>query len=150
MIENSSALNHVASGGKVWQVPALEEPASQNVVAPSRKEASLWVPAITVVVLMAVIGVCIWIITSYVDGGAPKTSDEAKWAPAYEQEYGYSSAQYGDDHFEADVVTVSGEKKTVGYMEYDGYQVFYEDQDQLAEKIDKIEAGTYPQALRDE
>lgn len=151
MPDSSKKVVAGAQGGRVWVQPKKRTttppgfaavPGFPAVTSPSIHSV-MTIPAL-VIGGLGIFGLGLVAILSIGEDDSPSPEKVA-----YEQEYGYSTARYGDDHFEADVVTTSGEEKTVGYLEYDSYQVFYENEAQLIEKIGKIEAGTYPEALKE-
>lgn len=142
---SNSSIFQGAQGGRVWVRPTGKGPIPGVTPATGPSINSIFtVPSLVMMVIMTFVLLLLAFI-----GTSEMASPDSPKKVAYEQEYGYSSAEYGDDHFEADVVTMSGEKKTVGYLEYEGYEVFYENKAQLMEKIDQIEAGTYPVELKD-
>lgn len=76
----------------------------------------------------------------------------ALWPPseeltaALEQEYGYSEIVQIKG-MNAKVITTDGEEKVVDVLEYKNTTVFFENQEQMNEKVSKVQAGTYPEVL---
>ena len=67
---------------------------------------------------------------------------------AYQQEYGYTQVEVDKDSYKATVTDEDGNEKEVNYISFKGFSILYESQDELYERIEEIEDGTYPENLR--
>lgn len=77
---------------------------------------------------------------------SPPSSSDAM-SSAWEQEYGYQEVSVNNDFSEAEVVTATGEIMSVDALKYKGARILFESQEQLYEKIEEVESGTYPEEL---
>lgn len=161
MDESPVSLNNVedaaAEGGKVWSPPPAPTPTptSTPALAPAIKpsRATSFFGKISGVMLEnptlfwgLTAAICIgWIATCLLFGVTVSPDEEL--SDAWEQEYGYQEVSVNNSFTRADVVTDAGETITVDALTYKEARILFESQEQLYEKIDRVENGTYPEEL---
>lgn len=146
----------LAGGGKVWSPPPPAPPPQVFLPQPNypyyEEDESLIKRVFSAIgdffdpyVIMMVSMIIAFIAFGLIAYFAPPPE---KMTAALEQEYGYSEIVQIKD-MSAKVVTIEGEEKEVDVLEYQNATIFFENQEQMIEKIDKVQAGTYPEILSD-
>lgn len=139
-----------AVGGNVWVIPPPAE--IPNIVIGSGPPCGCrnWAVhyfrcTITVMAFILLPALCIGAV---IIGTANAMLSKDDILAGYKEEYGYTRVSVDDDS--AKVTTIAGEEKTVGVMTYKGVPVLYETPEQAYERMQKIDAGTYPEQLMED
>ena len=149
----------VAVGGNVWKPPVARPPVQWVAPPPPLSmwrraweafldfaEEYLWI-VIALSIFMVGAGFAAGVLGAFSGGSAGSAVQESQQA-AYQQEYGYTEVDIDTRTGQATVLDVNGETKEVNYSTYKGFSILHESQDELQEKIEEVESGTYPEQLR--
>lgn len=148
MSEGNESSTPIAKGGKVWSPNPTGSLAS--VPQPKKDRGSLVFsflgPMIAAVVALSVICI-VQLYGEGIAGADTANTQEGTTLSGWEQEYGYKDVDFDAYPDPVTVVTVEGETKTVDVIEYRGASVLFETEEQMKEKMAKIDAGDYPEDL---